>query len=123
MSTLSLKPVTTTVQRATQVEIPKPDPRRLARDWLVATFPELFNPERPVPLAIGIKRVLLRQRPANITHAGLSRALAQWTDGLLYHRAVAAGGLRHGLAGPAGIVTAEDRAYAKSALQQRGPSP
>ena len=114
---------TLTLRRPPPPVIPKADARRLARDWLTTTHPELFSPDCPVPLQVGIKRHLGRQRPAGITQAGLYRALAAWVDALPYHRAVAAGGPRYGLDGPAGAVTDPERAHALATLTDRGAAP
>lgn len=105
---------------ARPAESVQPDPRRAAREWLCATFPELFNPASPLPLAVGIKRHLLRRRPATVSYSGLSRALSQWTDALPYHRAIAAGGHRYGLDGPSGAVSADEQAHALAVLRKRG---
>lgn len=120
MTTLTLK---RPVQRATADVKPDPHPRRAAREWLAATFPALFNPADPAPLALGIKRTLLRQRPPAVSYSGVTRALSQWTDGLPYLRAVAAGGPRHGLDGPAGVVTDDEQAHAQATLRKRGAAP
>lgn len=75
----------------------------LARRW-----PTLFDPDKPVPLAIGIFEELLEAMPGT-TPEQLRRILGPWCHRPLYLRALVAGAERHGLAGVRGAV-AEERA-------------
>ena len=99
--------------------------------WLRQRWPDLFDPDRPRPLAVGIHHALLEalaaEQPPPCSRTALRRALYAWCRRPAYLVAVAAGGARHGLDGrPAETITPDQRQQARRALatlrQPRSPS-
>jgi len=98
--------------------VPEPDPAKAARTWFMQAYPLLFNPLRPVPLSIGIRRDLLKLRPKPITDRSVRYALRSWCRSPAYLDALARGGHRYNLQGPAGKVTDEQRERAAETLRK-----
>ena len=82
--------------------------------WLLKTYPQLFN--QPVPLKIGVRADLARQLPESVTRRSLARAISSWCHSKAYQEALAAGGARHGLEGPSGVVTPRQQTKAVGKL-------
>lgn len=83
---------------------------------LAERWPALFDPMKPVPLAIGIHAALLAALP-DATAAQLRRLLAPWCRRPRYLAALAAGADRHSLEGVQGAVTEEQAAEAAQMLK------
>jgi ProP effector len=104
--------IQTVIERLKQAE--KQERTHLVRVWL-QTFPVF---ERAVPLQIGIRQILLAQRPVGISRRTLNRALRNWTSQAQYQQALASGGKRYGLYGEhAGAVTPLQQAKAARKLE------
>lgn len=97
---------------------PEPSAAKGAREWLLSSWPVLFNPLSPVPLAIGIRRDLLKIRPDRVSDRGVRRALRWWCSSPAYLDALARGGRRYGLTGPTEMVTGEQRDRAARQLSR-----
>ena len=81
---------------------------------LVENYPDVFNPDSPKPLKLGIRKKLFKTRPEWVTKKALDRTLCNWTKRRAYLQALAAGGHRYNLDGtPAGEISAEHQANAK----------
>lgn len=102
-------------------------PRRTPSDEellveLQALAPELWNPDAPVPLAIGIHRQLypLAER-LQMSRRGLRKFLSRWTASEGYRQALAeTGARRYDLDGsPAGEVSEEHRDEARQQLEAK----
>jgi len=93
-------------------------PAGKAREWMAATWPDLFEVARPVPLALRIHSQMAKGRPVAISHTGIRRALAGWTGRPGYQNALINGGPRYGLECINGEVTPEQRARAKKTLAE-----
>jgi len=79
-------------------------------------FPATFNPERPVPLAIGVDKALKRE--TGLSWNATYTALRFWTRQPAYLLALMAGGPRHALDGTVdGEVTDAQRAEAAARLE------
>lgn len=89
-------------------------------DRLIALFPECLSRAAPKPLRIGIGNELIALagvHPAlmDVSRTQVRRAIAVYTNGFVYRKALRAGGPRYGLDGePAGEVTPEQQAFAKT---------
>jgi sRNA-binding protein len=92
---------------------PQPDPATVARTWFMQAYPLLFNPLHPVPLALRIRTQLRKARPAHVSDSGVRRALAAWCSSPAYLDALTHARNRHGLTGPDGKVTDEQRERAR----------
>ncbi len=113
MATLSLPPGTCPRSSAAT------DPATVARAWFMGKWPLLFNPIAPVPLAIGIRRDLLKARGESVSDSGVRRALKSWCNQPMYLERIACGGYRYGPTGPAGKVTDKQRKRATRTLRGR----
>lgn len=111
MRTLTLnKPSTRILKKAETAEPTLNDRVRDYQIHLVSTYPSLFDPANPKPLAIGIREVLFKTRPGGKSKRVVRRFLARWTRRKHYQKALAAGGHRFGLNGmPDGSTTPEQR--------------
>jgi sRNA-binding protein len=87
------------------------------------TWPSLFDPERPLPLALGI-RDAIREALPDLSRSALNKALGWHVSRWPYLMALSAdGAMRHGLDGtPLWPVTPEHRADAFKRLARRRPS-
>lgn len=84
-----------------------------AREWMVATWPEVFNVMEPKPLAIGIGKLIMAARPERISYKAAKAALTGWVRQPRYRKAIAAGGQRFSLTGvPMGDISASDQQHA-----------
>ncbi len=95
---------------------------------LVEIFPDCFSRSTPKPLKIGIGPELLPLagvHPAlmDVSRKQIRKALAFYTHGNAYLKAVALGGARDGLDGqPAGEVTPEQQEFAKTPRPKKTPA-
>lgn len=95
---------------------------------LVEIFPDCFSRSTPKPLKIGIGPELLPLagvHPAlmDVSRKQIRQALAFYTHGNAYRKAVALGGVRYGLDGqPAGEVTPEQQEFAKTPRPKKTPA-
>ncbi len=99
---------------------PAPSRRTIAELFgiLATTYPKLFDPAAPLPLAIGIHKKL-RDR-LDLTHSEIKRALTVWCQRELYQQTLIRSSLRHDLDGSTSYITPEQIAFAKSRLEQKG---
>lgn len=86
------------------------------RTQLAERWPALFDAEKPVPLAIGIREALLEAMP-DITAGLLRHILVGWCSHPRYLAALTVGADRHGLEGVQGTVTEEQAANALELLK------
>jgi sRNA-binding protein len=86
------------------------------RAQLAERWPELFNAQKPVPLAIGIHAALHEAMP-DFTADHIRRALISWCKRPRYLEALTAGADRLGLDGVQGAVTEEQVADAAQQLK------
>jgi len=98
-----------------------PSIQHRAAQWMRREYPELFTAGNVRPLAIGIQKDLAEARPENVSHLGISRALARWVQQSAYQQALAAEGARRfNLDGSdAGPVSDDHRNHAKELLDKR----
>jgi sRNA-binding protein len=66
--------------------------------WLMSEFPQVFGDE-PVPLAIGIHKDILANKPAEISRDDLKRALHYWVTLPTYRAKLKIGAWRYDLTG------------------------
>ncbi len=100
---------------------PPKDPAEVLLADLQARSPEVWNPARPVPLAIGIRQQLYPIGEARrISRRAVRRFLAQWTSAPAYHSALCQpGSRRFNLDGsPAGEVSEEHRQQAERRIER-----
>ncbi len=111
-----------------RVPLPRPSPQPcLPQPWmrslwvaLAGHWPRLFNPHRPVPLALGIDRELAALLRPSMNRKRIRRFRACWCGRTAYLRALAAPrAVRHGLRGPVGPVAPEHRVHAMKRLRER----
>jgi len=118
MATLSLKKSSNRVIQKPVEPIPVADTAERYREYLVQSYPEVFNLAHPKPLAIRIRSVLIKARPDWASHAAVRLALYQWTSQRSYQQAIARGGSRYNLDGTqAEEILPEHRARAKKRLE------
>ena len=87
--------------------------------WLTSQYPEIFNPHKPKPLAIGTMKQLILAKPAHITGKSLRQVIQKWTQRREYIQAISTGGFRYRLDGiPAGAIADQHRAYALTLLEK-----
>jgi sRNA-binding protein len=90
---------------------------------LQATYPTLFDPAKPVPLALGITKQLTAAKRAGtlmLATIPMRLALGGWVRSDGYIAALAAGGFRMGLDGQkAEPVSPEHRAVAAATIKKR----
>ena len=97
-------------------------------DRLSAAFPACLNRSAPKPLKIGLGTELMalagvHPALADLTRTQIRRALKIYTGSLAYQKALRKGGLRYDLEGqPAGEVTAEQQAFARTPRQKKAPT-
>ncbi|EKS5645163.1 ProQ/FinO family protein [Salmonella enterica] len=88
----------------------------------LALWPELFDPDNPKPLKVGVLDDLMQDISArNLTiGAGVLKvAIASYTRRIRYQKALAAGGARYDLNGqPCGEITPEQQQEAADALKK-----
>lgn len=91
------------------------------KDWVLETFPVVFNPHTPRPLDIGIAKRLIDCKPENISNTSIKKFLRQWTNQLPYLKSVAAPqSQRHALNGsPTNPITDQHRSHAQQLLQRK----
>jgi sRNA-binding protein len=82
---------------------------------LTERWPELFNLQKPLPLAIGIREALVETLP-DFTEKTISRFLASWCKRPRYLAALTANSNRFGLTGAQGTVTLEQATLAAERL-------
>ncbi|MCX7123814.1 MAG: ProQ/FinO family protein [Gammaproteobacteria bacterium] len=83
---------------------------------LEAQYPQVFNSEKPLPLAIGIQKQIRSLHP-QFSSALLGAALFIWTGRKNYLEAVIAGKKRHNLDGTvAAAITKAEKEYSKGKL-------
>jgi ProP effector len=109
-------PNTTPEPASASTPSPKVNPNKAAFLELAAAFPELFNLQAAVPLAIGIHTQLAASN--NLSKTKIRRGLGFYVRQRAYLKALAAGGPRQGLAGPSGEVTSEEAEHAKQQLAE-----
>ena len=120
------KPVPTPEQKAARV-IAEQEAARLARataireltEYLMETYPATFPrpPAAPVPLAIGIHRVILEAVQGRSSYNTLKVFLKRWTDKPRYLEALVAGEPRRNLDGAlSGDLSEAEREVAAKAL-------
>ncbi|EAW1163190.1 ProQ/FinO family protein [Salmonella enterica] len=89
---------------------------------VLAFWPELFNPDNPKPLKVGVLDDLMQDiiaRNLTIGAGVLKAAIASYTRRIRYQKALAAGGARYDLNGqPCGEVTPEQQQEAADALKK-----
>jgi sRNA-binding protein len=96
---------------------PKPEtPAAGVQARLAELWPALFNPYKPVPLAIGIYDSLLEALP-DAAPDHIRRVLAPWCRRPRYLATLTAGAERHGLEGVQGAVTEQQAAAAAEMLK------
>lgn len=94
-------------------------------DRLIEAFPAVLDRKVPKPLKIGLGEELLalagvHPALADLTRTQVRRALKVYTGAPAYRKALAKGGPRYDLAGrPAGEVTPEQRAFARTPRAQK----
>lgn len=94
-------------------------PDEAALRWLRKTYPAVFRPSAPLPLAIGVHRDIRVCMPKEL-HAGLRRALARLCNRPLYLEALVQGGPRYSLNGKVvGTITAGQLEHARQLLKER----
>ena len=98
-----------------------PSIQHRAAKWMRREYPELFTSGNVKPLAIGIQKDLVKARPENVSHLGISRALSRWVEQPAYQQALAAeNSRRFNLDGSdAGPVSDDHRNHAKQLLDKR----
>lgn len=88
---------------------------------VLAFWPELFDPDNPKPLKVGVLDDLMQDISARNLTIGtgvLKAAIASYTRRIRYQKALAAGGPRYDLNGqPCGEVTPEQQQEADDALR------
>ncbi|EAS2902093.1 proQ/FINO family protein [Salmonella enterica] len=88
---------------------------------VLAFWPELFDPDNPKPLKVGVLDDLMQDISARNLTIGtgvLKAAIASYTRRIRYQKALAAGGARYDLNGqPCGEVTPEQQQEADDALR------
>jgi sRNA-binding protein len=67
-------------------------------------MPTLFDPARPVPLAVGIRPALLKAVP-ELSEYEIGSAMCRWVNRIEYLKALVAGAERYDLDGVQGVVT------------------
>ncbi len=83
---------------------------------LEAQYPQIFNSEKPLPLAIGIQKQIRIMHP-QFSSALLGASLFIWTGRKNYLEAVIAGKKRHNLDGSvAASITKSEKEYSKGRL-------
>jgi sRNA-binding protein len=87
------------------------------RAQIAERWPDLFNPQAPVPLAIGIHEALHEAMPDTAVEH-IRRSLIYWCRRPRYLEVLIAGADRHGLEGVQGSVTEEQAADAAQQLKQ-----
>ncbi|CAN1530859.1 ProQ/FINO family protein [Escherichia coli] len=94
--------------------------RRVNR--LIELWPELFSPESPKPLKVGIFDDLIQDiaaRGISLGQGTLRATLARYVQTPRYYRALVAGGARYDLKGqPCGEVTPLQQAHAGKLLEE-----
>lgn len=115
----SLKKVSTVIQR---VPISRSQRRNRGKlDKLITYWPELFNLDKPRPMAIGIGEMLAadietRKLPGK---GAMLFALGRYATHAKYINAIAAGGPRYDLKGNiCGEVTQEEQEHAKNRMKK-----
>ena len=83
---------------------------------LIERWPALFDPEKPVPLAIGMREALVEAIP-NSTDYLVNRVLFNWCSRPRYLNTLTAGADRHGFEGVQGAVTEEEAAEALESVK------
>jgi len=79
--------------------------------------------KKVLPLQVGVRDILLKNRPKNVSGRTVRRTLAGHCNRIAYVKAVAAGGDRYDLQGqPVGTVSPEHQAGAIEDAAKRGES-
>lgn len=91
---------------------------RAARDALSVLHPNLFDLEKPVPFAIGLKQQLI-ETYSEMPKRTLQGLLSWLTCRRAYLKACVPGAPRYGLDGQVGCVTAEQATYANERFSWR----
>ena len=129
MATLSLKKPSTRLKETSQpAPVQTVDDRRREKDakamaWLAGQYPDLFNPDAPRPLAVGICKAIVAASPEGISRITMQRVLERWTKAQGYLRAIADGDFRYNLDNmPAGAITDKHRRHARLLLEEKEAS-
>lgn len=84
---------------------------------LAGHYPRLFDPDGPLPLALGIHNAM--HLDCGMSKTQVRRALRVWTLTLNYLSALAKGGPRYGIDGkPCGEITEQEQASAAERLAE-----
>lgn len=84
---------------------------RHMREVIRSDFPDLFRPNDPTPLAIGIHRELAQHYKGRFNSKQIRIFLKFWCSRREYHEAVASGQARLGIAGEVRTISIEHRDF------------
>ncbi len=86
---------------------------------LKAKYPIVFNPKKPLPLALGISKEIVKDLP-DCVPASLKLALTLWSKKAIYLQAVISGVNRHNLDGSiAGVIQESEKEYSQKMLDRK----
>jgi sRNA-binding protein len=121
MGTLSLKVKSARFQKPVpsrhQINKERQQRYNVVQQWLCRTYPEVFNVFAPKPLAIGIRKTIIANKPANISASTITQTLARWTRKPVYLNAIAGCDFRYHLDGTqAGAISDRHKTHAREML-------